>query len=436
MAGITSSLQIGQSALAAYQSAIAVVGQNIANVGNPDYTRQSARLAAVAGNRGLTSPLGDIGAGVQMNALQRHMDAALEARLRSANSEQSAAEVAQRYLTQIESLYNELTDTDLSTQLGDMFASFGALETSPENSGLRDVALASASTVVNTLHLQRSGLVSQIEELNSAAEYAVSEVNTLAAEIAELNSLIVVQESDGRSISSTMRDRRNAVLNDLARLTDITTHEQNNGTLNVYVGSEPLVEFDRSWGLELEREHRDGVEVATVRFAHNHSTALISSGQLGAIINSRDGAALDQINRLDQLATGIIYEANRVHSTGAGLVGLEQATGAYDVLDADAALNSTAAGPQPPAQQWRVHRPRAQPDDRPDRHSADRSGPRRPWNGHDAHQLGRRARRRDRLERGRVFRSPAGRAGRRGARVLVFGGFLRRAGGPRCECPV
>ena len=56
------SFQIGRSALAAYQAAISVVGQNIANVGNPNYTRQSGRLTPLVGGAaaGALSP----GAGV------------------------------------------------------------------------------------------------------------------------------------------------------------------------------------------------------------------------------------------------------------------------------------------------------------------------------------------------------------------------------------
>ena len=55
MAILGSAFQIGRSALAAYQSAIAITGQNIANVGNANYTRQSGRLAALSGGMTLTT---------------------------------------------------------------------------------------------------------------------------------------------------------------------------------------------------------------------------------------------------------------------------------------------------------------------------------------------------------------------------------------------
>src|SRR5262249_7417131 len=49
VSAIGASFQIGRSALAAYQAAISVTGQNIANAGNPNYVRLDARLAALVG---------------------------------------------------------------------------------------------------------------------------------------------------------------------------------------------------------------------------------------------------------------------------------------------------------------------------------------------------------------------------------------------------
>ena len=65
------SFQIGRSAVAAYQAAISVTGQNIANVGNPNYTRISGHLSSLyGGNVFGVRP----GAGVRLSALERHID--------------------------------------------------------------------------------------------------------------------------------------------------------------------------------------------------------------------------------------------------------------------------------------------------------------------------------------------------------------------------
>lgn len=335
------SFQIGRSALAAYQAAISVTGQNIANIANPDYTRQTGRLTGMPGNG---TPGLMAGSGVALDGLQRHMDTALENRLRVSTSEREAAAKQYRYLSQIESLYNELSDQDLSTGLANFFAAFGELQADPEDSGQRNIVIAEAQSLINTMSRQRSGLLEQVTQMNDAAEAAVSEISMLAEEVAGLNESIAVQEADGRTLAGALRDRRDALLRQMSEKMDITVRYQDNGTANVYVGSEPLVEFNRSRGLEIERSSENGYEVFKVQFADNQGTLIVNGGELAGIVNTRDQHIARQLEQLDTLAAGVIYEVNRVHASGRGLAGRTSEIGTYDVLDANAALNSTAAG--------------------------------------------------------------------------------------------
>jgi flagellar hook-associated protein 1 FlgK len=335
------SFQIGRSALAAYQSAIAITGQNIANVANPNYTRLTGRLSTLEG--GLAGGIA-AGGGVTLSALQRHIDEALEARLRMSLGSRAAAESTYRSLSQVEALYNELTEYDLSTQLTNFFNTFADLQNNPEELTSRHLVLSEADSVIRTLRRQRSALLNQAVDLNSAVEQSVSRANALAQEIADLNQLVVTQEARGSGYSAPLRDRRDALLRELGELMDIQVRERDNGAINVYIGGEPLVEFNRSRGLVVERELEQGLELASVHFGDNHGTVLIRDGRLAAQLTARDEHLLGQVQALDQLARGLIYEVNRVHSTGRGLVGYTSLTSNYAVADTNAALNSTQAG--------------------------------------------------------------------------------------------
>ena len=341
MALLGTSFQIGRSALAAYQAAISVAGQNIANVGNPNYTRQSGHLNSLPGG----SVFGvRPGAGVRLNALERHIDQAVEARLRLALGSRSGAEVTYQALSQTEALFNELTEQDLSTELSELFSTFATLQTSPTDNSARSLIISAADSVIRTLRRHRSGLLQQTEDLNQSAAALARNANEIATEIASLNKTIVVQEADGRTIASALRDRRDTLLRDLAELMDLQVREQANGSVNVYVGSDPLIEFDRSRGFEVETVLENGLEVATVRFADDHGTVILREGQLAATLQVRDVYLAEQLDRLDQLAGALIYEVNRIHSTGVGLTAYSAMTGNYAVDDPDATLNSAAAG--------------------------------------------------------------------------------------------
>ncbi|MFO0839421.1 MAG: flagellar hook-associated protein FlgK [Phycisphaerae bacterium] len=342
MALLGASFQIGRSALAAYQAALSIVGQNIANVGNPDYTRQSGSLTPLVGG-----PAADginPGAGVRMSQLRRHIDEAVESRLRLSISARSAAQTRYSALSQVEALYNELTQQDVSSQLSDMFGSFGALQTEPTESAARSQVIATADGLVRSLQRQRSGLVQQVGDLNTDLATATRRAGEIADEIADLNGQIVAAASGASDASSPLRDRRDSLLRELSDLMDVQVRHQENGSANVYVGSEPLVEFDRSRGLRVEVTQQNGLEIGTVRFADNNGTVIVRDGKLAGIVTARDQGVVPQLDRLDTLARGVIYEVNRVHSQGVGLVGYSSIAGLYDVNDPNAALNTTAAG--------------------------------------------------------------------------------------------
>lgn len=336
------SFQIGRSALAAYQAAIAITGQNIANVGNPDYTRQSGRLSAERGG----PVLGGVapGGGVRVTALQRHIDEAVEAQLRLSIANRAGSELQHRTLSQVESLYNELSEQDLSSQLSEFFGGFSAIQATPTDLSMRNIALANAEAVVATFQRQRAGLLRQISNLNESATAATRRISEIGDEIARLNEQIVTEEARAQTVSGPLRDRRDGLLRELAQYVDVQVRPQDNGSVNVYLGSEPLVEFNRSRDLTTQLEQRDGIEIAIVRFADNNAGVAVRSGELAAIVNARDVSLKNQLDRLDQLARGVIYETNRVHSIGRGLAGYSQVTGSNAVLDPAAVLNSPAAG--------------------------------------------------------------------------------------------
>lgn len=342
MSLLGSNFQIGRSALATYQSALAVTGQNIANVANPDYARQGARLAAIHG--GLTASGFEPGAGVRMTGLVRNFDGAIEARLRDALSQRGEAESAQQAWLQIETLYNELSDADLSSSLTSFFNAFHALEINPQDSSTRGLIRDAAQSVSSEFQRLHGGLTSQVAQLNEFAQQSVERADQIAGEIANLNQLIVVEESRGIGAASALRDRRDGLLRELSEYLDIQTRETSNGAINVYVNSDPLVENGRSRGLKTELMLEDGLEILEVRFADNNGFVRARGGSIGAVLSGRDDAVRGQLDQLDALARVFIQSVNQVQSTGVGLSGQTQLRGAFAASNPSLALNDPAIG--------------------------------------------------------------------------------------------
>ena len=124
----------------------------------------------------------------------------------------------------------------------------------------------------------------------------------------------------------------------------INTRESADGSLNVYIGSQPLVYADQSHGLSLTTMTQDGQSRQVVTFKDSEGPIALLGGKISGLQATRNGELKDIITRMDTLASQVIWQVNRLHSQGTGLEGLSQVQGTSQVNDATAALDSQAAG--------------------------------------------------------------------------------------------
>ncbi len=344
---LNSALQIGRSALLSYQGALQTVGSNISSAGSPDYTRLAPQLDPLQGSLVANDP--SPGAGVALTDIQRYLDEGLEGRVRLAIGGQESATARQTALAQVESFFDDSNGAGLSTQLGDFFSRFNDVQNTPEDPAIRELAVSGGASLAESLHSVRRQLGKLGEDLDGQIGDIVSHADDLAKGIADLNSEITTGEAGRRGQATALRDQRDAKLRELSQLFDVTVREEPDGSINVYVGSEALVQGGVSRGLVAVTQTDGGFERTSVRFADTNQQVEIRGGRLQGLMTARDQNAYGQIEALDQLAAALIRDVNRLHADGQGLAGFRDVTGSFDVLAADAALDSDAAGlPDPP----------------------------------------------------------------------------------------
>jgi flagellar hook-associated protein 1 FlgK len=341
---VTSGLTAGRNALLSYQGALQVVGNNVANAGNVDYTRQSVELSAVNGTK--IGPGLRPGAGVAITGLKRHVDEALENRLRASTGDLQSAIAQRQGISQIEVYFNDLTGSGISSQITDFFTSLSDVQNAPDDLAIRAVAIANGEALARTLRSTRTNIIETSLNLNDEIRRVVADADRVAAEIAGLNTQIVSVEAGGTGQANALRDRRDALIRDLSEVFDVQVREQASGAVNVYVGSEPLIQHGASRGLTTENELDGSFERVTVRFADTNATINVAGGVIEGIIKARDEQALAQVTKLDQLAAGIIAEVNAVHADGQGLRAFTSVVASNVVDDPAAPLNSLDAGLQ------------------------------------------------------------------------------------------
>ena len=337
---LNSALQVGRTAILGYEGALQVIGNNISSVGSSDYTRLSPQLDPLQGGR-ITGEL-QPGAGVALTDIQRNIDEALEGRLRLALGALASASTQEGVTAQIESFFDDLSGHGMASRLVEFFNAFDELRNTPEDLAVRDLTIADGIRLAETLRGLRAQLTRLGDDIDGQITALVEQADEIAREIARLNSEITAAEAPNRGQALALRDQRDALLRDLSELFDVSVREQPNGMINVYIGSETLIQGNSVRGLIAVKEVEGESLRTSVRFADTNQQVAVRGGQLEGLILSRDHHR--QVEVLDRLASALIVEINRVHADGQGLAGFTSVTGSYDVLATDVPLDGSRAG--------------------------------------------------------------------------------------------
>ncbi|MAC18585.1 MAG: flagellar hook-associated protein FlgK [Phycisphaerae bacterium] len=343
--GLNGALQIGRSAILTSQAAISVAGNNMANAATPGYHRQIANLSpsrpeAIGRNQ-------FVGSGVSLVSVNRAIDHALQSRLRDAISDENSAGIDQRFLSAVETIQNELSEDDLSSRLSTFFNAFSELANNPLDNAIRTVVIQQGVSVADHVNMIRDEYVTLREESDRALGTSVDRVDGLLGEIATMNQQIA--ETEGGQGGATggansLRDRRDQLIDELAGFIDVTTIDQPNGSVDILVGSTPLVLAGESRGIQLRRESGpEGIEVS-VRVGDDGTLLDIKSGSIGALVRQREETVNPAIEAIDEFAGQLAFQVNRVHSQGQGASLRSEFTGSVRLEDPAANLNGTYSG--------------------------------------------------------------------------------------------
>ncbi len=312
------SIQLANNTLRANQIGLQVTGQNIANANTPGYIREEVVFSAAP-----TQRLGRLllGLGVEVEAVIQKVDHFLEQRLRSATSDRSAAEIEEQTHLELESIYGELEDTDLSTSLSEFFNSIADLSEEPDSLALRRMAVLRGQTLASDINRLSQQAFNVRSDMNDRVEKSADDINRLLEQIRGLN--LRIADAEGSDVSNSdavgLRDQRHAALGDLAKLIDIQVHEQPGGMVSVFCGGEYLVIDGDARFVTTEQSSDRGLTVHELRIEIPNSPLKNTAGEVAGLIKSRDEVLGGFLDSLDNFATTLAFEFNRIFSSGQGI---------------------------------------------------------------------------------------------------------------------
>lgn len=312
MSGISSTLSIAKTAIAAQQYGLTITGQNIANVNNPDYSVQHADQKS---NRPALYGGFLFGTGVTLEQVQQNVDSLLESRLVGEQSTQSAFEEQEAYMRVLEGFFDESSETSITSLLTEFWNSWHDLSDNPQGSSERVAIYESGNKLAERFETAVQDMGGLVTDISLDINAAVNQVNELTSKIATLNQEVLSAELN--RTANDQRDQRNALIKELGELIDISTYEQGNGALIVSaVGGYTLVN-----GVDTYQLRYADKEVAwqnTEGGTHEISDK-ITGGKLGGLLEMRDGVIPKYQAEINELAREMIWAVNYQHSQGSGL---------------------------------------------------------------------------------------------------------------------
>jgi flagellar hook-associated protein 1 len=322
-------LQTGLKTLLASQAALDTIGHNVANANTPGYSRQRLQISSSPALqiRGLA-----IGAGVNADIVTRTTNALLQVRMVGQIGGLSRLDSALGGMSEVEALLGEPGGFGLGGGMNEFFGAVSELSTSTEDLVLRS-GLVQKATALTTQFNQLAGTMGSLRfDTANQVGIQVKQVNALSEQLVKLNLEIAQTEATGLP-ANDLRDQRDEKIRELSGYVDIDFHEDPNGVIRVTAGGRLLVGGSRSFEMSSVTSEDGSVEL----FLEGSSVPLkLTSGAIAGLTHVGEDFIPELMGDFDKLAGNLIFEMNRLHSTGTPSAGFfTTLTSAYALNDHD-----------------------------------------------------------------------------------------------------
>ena len=245
-------LNIGASALSAFQTSVNTAANNVANVQTKGYTRQTANLAATDPIRVYTR-YGSVGTGVEVTSVTQERNLYYDEKYWQSNSSRGFFEQKLYYVDQVQTIFrdDEESQKGFSSIFSQMFKDLDTLKTKAENKSVRNQFIHQAQSLCTYFNALSKSLTDIQEDTNEEIKASVDNINSIAEKISVLNKQINNIEVRGGH-ANELRDQRANLIDELSGIADVETKEfevtnsngQNLGGTNyrVYINGQTLVD--------------------------------------------------------------------------------------------------------------------------------------------------------------------------------------------------
>ena len=219
MSGLLGSLQSARTGMSASQASIQTTSHNINNLNTPGYSRQQVEQKARSAYSypGYNSQLGagQLGTGVEVTDIVRVRNSFYDFQFRNESHTYGQIGVKYDHYSTMETIFNEPSETGISSSINNFFMSWQELSKNPNDAGSKDIVIQNSDYLAKNI----SNVYKKLNELSENAKKKLNEniddINGKLKELKELDKQIKLVEGSGKSPNDLM-DERDRILDDLS----------------------------------------------------------------------------------------------------------------------------------------------------------------------------------------------------------------------------
>ena len=230
-------LYVGASGLQTSQNTLNTTAHNMANVDTEGYTRQQILLGTRTYNTLSVSASAvsyqQYGLGVYYSQVRQVRDEFLDKTYRKESGRCEFYETNTKVIEEIEDLFGEFQGVEFSEALKNIWESIQELDKDPTAMANQNLFVSRSEEFLTRAGLVYQGLSEQQDNLNKQIKNTIEQINDYAEELVHINKQILKIESGGIENANDLRDRRNVIIDELAKMGRITYDEDMYGVVTM-----------------------------------------------------------------------------------------------------------------------------------------------------------------------------------------------------------
>ena len=297
------------------------VGHNISNTNTEGYSRQSANAVAVKGSQIYTS-VGPqiIGNGTDVASITRARDIYADRQYWKENASSGYFDSRYTNYSKLEVIFNDTDDNGIQNALEDFYKSWSEVSTQASTATSRQTVISKGQSYATRIQNAAKQVQEQISSIYDDMELNLTSINSMTDQIAGLNRNIMVQEAGGAS-ANDLRDQRDALVDKLSNMMNISIYEDPSGMYNVVSNGTTLVNGVAKIDLELSEPIPNkvyGINDFSIRISQ---TGTLYSPGTGSLQAQLDSITEDKnfLGYLSNMAAFCLTTLNAQHRAGAGI---------------------------------------------------------------------------------------------------------------------